>query len=61
MDNFSFFVGPCTGGWCILVKDPTGQERPITSPWATEEEAKSFLDIARPDLGFIPGKLPEAP
>jgi hypothetical protein len=27
----------------------------------SEEEAEAFLSIARPDLGFIPSQLPEAP
>jgi hypothetical protein len=38
-----------------------GSFSPASYAWSSEEEAKAFLSIARPDLDFIPSKLPEAP
>jgi hypothetical protein len=38
-----------------------GSFAPASHAWPSEEEAEAFLSIARPDLGFIPSKLPEAP
>jgi hypothetical protein len=44
-------------GW----EKENGSFEPASYAWPSEEEAKAFLSIARPDLGFIPSKLPEAP
>jgi hypothetical protein len=38
-----------------------GSFTPASHAWSSEEEAKAFLSIARPGLGFIPSKLPRAP
>lgn len=36
-----------------------GSFEPVSYAWPSEAEAKAFLAIARPDLGFIPSELRE--
>lgn len=58
MDDFPLAVAPCDGGWCIGIEQKDGQFSPMTFPWETKEEAEQFLQIARPDLDFVPSRLP---
>jgi hypothetical protein len=32
---------------------------PVSYAWSSQEEAESFLSIAKPELGFIPSQLPK--
>ncbi len=36
-----------------------GSFEPVSYAWPSEDEARAFLAIARPDLGFIPSELPK--
>ena len=58
MDGFPLVVAPCDGGWCISMQIEDGSLVPMTFPWETKEEAEQFLGITRPDLGFVPSRLP---
>lgn len=57
MVDIFLVVAPCDGGWCIAMEKENGIE-PLTFPWETKEKAEQFLRITRPDLGFIPSRLP---
>jgi hypothetical protein len=59
--SLPFLVASCDGGWCMGWEKEDGSFSPASYAWSSEEEAKAFLSIARPDLDFIPSKLPEAP
>jgi len=57
MVDFPLVVAPCRGGWCIAMEKESEIEL-LTFAWETKEEAEQFLRITRPDLDFIPSKLP---
>jgi len=56
-----FLVASCDGRWCMGWEKEDGSFSPASYAWSSEEEEKAFLSIARPDLDFIPSKLPKAP
>jgi len=56
--DFPFLVASCSGGWCIGLQKEDGSFEPLSYAWPSEEEAKAFFEIARPELGFIPSELP---
>lgn len=57
MVDLPLIVAPCDRGWCIALRYEDGTTQPMTFPWETKEEAEQFLQITRPDLGFIPSRL----
>lgn len=58
MVGLPLVVAPCDGGWCIAMEKENEAPKSLTFPWKTKEEAEQFLRITRPDLGFIPSRLP---
>jgi hypothetical protein len=58
MPDFPFLVASCSGGWCLGYEKEDGSFEPASYAWPSEAEAQAFLNIARPDLGFIPSQLP---
>ena len=48
-------------GWQIALEMEDGQLHAISFPWESRSDAEAFMAITRPDLDFVPSRLPEAP
>lgn len=47
------------GGWAIA-QWKEGELYQLSFPFKDKEKAREFLAITRPDLGFVPSRLPGA-